>query len=47
MFPVSAQETIGLARTHRLDVIHRAECADLHGRRDVTWTSLALQADPR
>ncbi|ETK34078.1 SAM-dependent methyltransferase [Microbispora sp. ATCC PTA-5024] len=43
MFPVSAEETIDLARTHGLDVIHLAKRVDPHGRQDVSWTYLALQ----
>ena len=44
MFPVSAEETIDLARGCGLEVILLAERDDLHGRRGVTWTSLGLQA---
>ncbi|MEU1729159.1 class I SAM-dependent methyltransferase [Nonomuraea sp. NPDC005692] len=47
MFAVSAQETIRLARTHGLDLIHLAERVDPHGRRDVSWTYLALQMPAR
>ncbi|MFG2074766.1 class I SAM-dependent methyltransferase [Nonomuraea maritima] len=43
MFPVSAAETIALARTHGLDLIHLAERVDPHGRQDISWTYLALQ----
>lgn len=43
MFPVSAAETIALARTHGLHLIHLAGRVDAHGRQDISWTHLALQ----
>ncbi|MFJ8098490.1 class I SAM-dependent methyltransferase [Streptomyces griseofuscus] len=43
MFPVSARETIGLARSHGLNVIHEAKREDPHGRPGVSWTYLGLQ----
>ncbi|WP_262376136.1 class I SAM-dependent methyltransferase [Streptomyces sp. sk2.1] len=45
MFPVSAEETIGLARGHGLGVIHETRREDPHGRPGVTWTYLGLQLD--
>ncbi|MFJ2899695.1 class I SAM-dependent methyltransferase [Streptomyces sp. NPDC087218] len=45
MFPVSAEETISLARGHGLDVIHETRREDPHGRPGVTWTYLGLQLD--
>ncbi|MFF8617609.1 class I SAM-dependent methyltransferase [Streptomyces sp. NPDC015350] len=45
MFPVSAEETISLARGHGLDVIHETRREDPHGRSGVTWTCLGLQLD--
>ncbi len=48
MFEVSAQETIGLARGHGLDLVHLSEREDLHGRTGVSWTHLGLRlAGPR
>jgi SAM-dependent methyltransferase len=44
MFPVSAEETIDLARRYGLEVILLSERDDPHGRQGVTWTSLGLQA---
>ncbi|MFI6180574.1 class I SAM-dependent methyltransferase [Nonomuraea sp. NPDC051191] len=44
MFPVSAQETIDLARANGLELIHFAQRVDPHGRQDVSWTYLAFQA---
>jgi SAM-dependent methyltransferase len=44
MFPVSARETIDLAHMHGLEMIHLAERDDPHGRQDVSWTYLGLQA---
>ncbi|MEV4395315.1 hypothetical protein [Nonomuraea sp. NPDC049607] len=44
MFPVSAQETIVLADTHGLELIHRAERIDPYDRQDVSWTWLAFQS---
>ncbi|MEV6117768.1 hypothetical protein AB0L59_36205 [Streptomyces sp. NPDC052109] len=43
MFPVTAQETIGLARRHGLGVLHHAQREDPHGRPGVSWTCLGLQ----
>ncbi|MDX2591548.1 class I SAM-dependent methyltransferase [Streptomyces sp. WI03-4A] len=43
MFPVSAEETVGLAHSHGLDVLHRARREDPHGRPGVTWTYLGLR----
>ncbi|MFF3396138.1 class I SAM-dependent methyltransferase [Streptomyces sp. NPDC002669] len=45
MFPVSAEETISLARGRGLDVIHETRREDPHGRPGVTWTYLGLQLD--
>ncbi|MDK0524503.1 class I SAM-dependent methyltransferase [Streptomyces sp. ML-6] len=45
MFPVSAEETISLARRHGLEVVHETQRVDLHGRPGVTWTRLGLQRD--
>ncbi|MGW2161924.1 class I SAM-dependent methyltransferase [Nonomuraea sp. NPDC001699] len=44
MFPVSARETIDLARAHDLELIHLAQRVDPHGRQDISWTCLAFQA---
>jgi 2-polyprenyl-3-methyl-5-hydroxy-6-metoxy-1,4-benzoquinol methylase len=46
MFPVSAEETIDLARRCGLEVILLSERNDPHGRQGVTWTSLGLQTGP-
>ncbi|WP_433184079.1 class I SAM-dependent methyltransferase [Actinoallomurus sp. CA-150999] len=43
MFPVTAQETIDLAQTCGLDVVHLAEREDPHGRPGVSWTYLGLE----
>ncbi|MFD9377869.1 class I SAM-dependent methyltransferase [Streptomyces sp. NPDC059999] len=43
MFPVSAAETISLADSHGLDVVHEAEREDPHGRPGVAWTYLVFQ----
>ncbi|MFC9327112.1 class I SAM-dependent methyltransferase [Kitasatospora sp. NPDC057015] len=43
MFDVSADETAELARGHGLDVVHRSERADLHGRDGVGWSRLGLR----
>ncbi|MQY34502.1 hypothetical protein SRB17_24710 [Streptomyces sp. RB17] len=43
MFPVTAQETIGLARGHGLDVLHHAQREDPHGRPGVSWTYLGFE----
>ncbi|MET9919601.1 class I SAM-dependent methyltransferase [Streptomyces sp. NPDC006435] len=45
MFPVSAEETISLARCHGLDVVHETRREDLHERPGVSWTHLGLQLD--
>ncbi|MEU9096842.1 class I SAM-dependent methyltransferase [Streptomyces sp. NPDC048361] len=45
MFPVSALETVELARSHGLDLVHRAEREDPHGRQGVTWSYLCLRPD--
>ncbi|MET8871545.1 class I SAM-dependent methyltransferase [Nocardia sp. NPDC004604] len=45
MFPVSAEETIGLAQSHGLNVVHEAQREDPHGRPGVAWTCLGLQLD--
>ncbi|MCC5474664.1 class I SAM-dependent methyltransferase [Streptomyces sp. NPDC059680] len=45
MFPVTAQETIDLARRHGLDVLHHAQREDPHGRAGVSWTYLGFQLD--
>ncbi|GGU52573.1 hypothetical protein GCM10010211_16230 [Streptomyces albospinus] len=45
MFPVSAEETIGLAQSCGLDVVHQAQREDPHGRPGVAWTYLGLQLD--
>ncbi|MFI0968235.1 class I SAM-dependent methyltransferase [Streptomyces sp. NPDC021080] len=45
MFPVSAEETISLAQSHGLDVVHQAQREDPHGRPGVAWTYLGLQLD--
>ncbi|WP_327299214.1 MULTISPECIES: class I SAM-dependent methyltransferase [unclassified Streptomyces] len=43
MFPVSAEETIDLAHTHGLDIVHHAQREDPHGRPGVAWSYLGLQ----
>ncbi|MEU9477957.1 class I SAM-dependent methyltransferase [Streptomyces sp. NPDC048191] len=43
MFPVTAQETIDLARRHGLDVLHHARREDPHNRPGVSWTYLGLR----
>ncbi|WP_235488188.1 class I SAM-dependent methyltransferase [Streptomyces roseoverticillatus] len=43
MFPVTAQETVELARRSGLHVIHHARREDPHGRPGVAWTYLGLQ----
>ncbi|MEV7503309.1 class I SAM-dependent methyltransferase [Streptomyces sp. NPDC093018] len=43
MFPVSAEETVALARAHGLDVIHEARREDPHGRAGVSWTYLGFR----
>ncbi len=45
MFPLSAEETTGLALRHGLDVVHHAQREDPHGRPGVAWTYLGLQLD--
>ncbi|MGW1164331.1 class I SAM-dependent methyltransferase [Streptomyces sp. NPDC002550] len=45
MFPVTAQETIDLARGHGLDVLHHAQREDPHGRPGVSWTYLGFRLD--
>ncbi|MFJ3880572.1 class I SAM-dependent methyltransferase [Streptomyces sp. NPDC090077] len=42
MFAVTAQETVDLARTCGLDLLHRAEREDPHGRPGVSWTYLGF-----
>ncbi|WP_424890098.1 class I SAM-dependent methyltransferase [Streptomyces sp. XH2] len=43
MFPVTARETVELARRSGLHVVHHARREDPHGRPGVSWTSLGLQ----
>ncbi|MEU6760852.1 class I SAM-dependent methyltransferase [Streptomyces sp. NPDC046685] len=43
MFPVFAEETISLAHSHGLDLVHEAHREDPHGRLGVAWTYLGLQ----
>jgi SAM-dependent methyltransferase len=45
MFPVTAQETTGLARRHGLDFLHHAQREDPHGRPGVSWTYLGFERD--
>ncbi|MEU5539734.1 methyltransferase domain-containing protein [Streptomyces sp. NPDC020362] len=45
MFDVSAAETVELGRALGLRTVHRGERPDLHGRDNVRWSSLVLQAD--
>ncbi|MFC8660033.1 class I SAM-dependent methyltransferase [Streptomyces parvus] len=43
MFPVSAEETVTLAQSHGLHIVHQAQREDPHGRPGVAWTYLGLQ----
>ncbi|MFJ6138401.1 class I SAM-dependent methyltransferase [Kitasatospora sp. NPDC092286] len=43
MFDVPADETVALARARGLELLHRAERGDLHGRAGVRWSMLAFQ----
>ncbi|WP_228989375.1 bifunctional 2-polyprenyl-6-hydroxyphenol methylase/3-demethylubiquinol 3-O-methyltransferase UbiG [Streptomyces sp. DH8] len=45
MFNVSAHETIELARSHGLSVVHLSEREDPHGRQGVRWSYLGLEWD--
>ncbi|WP_406739638.1 class I SAM-dependent methyltransferase [Streptomyces atratus] len=45
MFDVSAAETAELGSAHGLHTVHCGERPDLHGRDDVRWSCLVLQAD--
>lgn len=44
MFPVSAEETVDLARRHGLVAVHLSERGDLHGRPGVSWSHVGLSA---
>ncbi|MEV8098061.1 class I SAM-dependent methyltransferase [Kitasatospora sp. NPDC085879] len=44
MFEVSADETVALGRANGLRPVHSGERPDLHGRADVRWSNLVLQA---
>lgn len=44
MFDVSAAETAELGAAHGLQPVHRGERPDLHGRDNVRWSRLVLQA---
>ncbi|WP_308130291.1 class I SAM-dependent methyltransferase [Kitasatospora aureofaciens] len=44
MFDVPPDETITLAATHRLRLLHRTARADLHARPGVHWTVLAFES---
>lgn len=46
MFDVSPAETTELAAEHGLRTVHRGERPDLHGRDDVRWSCLVLEAAP-
>ncbi|WP_223268265.1 class I SAM-dependent methyltransferase [Streptosporangium nondiastaticum] len=43
MFPVTARETVALARRSGLHVVHHARREDPHGRPGVAWTCLGLR----
>ncbi len=43
MFDVSAAETVRLAATHHLHPLQITERADLHGRPEVRWSTVALE----
>ncbi len=45
MFPVGAEETVALARSHGLVPLHLARREDPHARAGVSWTYLALRAE--
>ncbi|MCX5416144.1 bifunctional 2-polyprenyl-6-hydroxyphenol methylase/3-demethylubiquinol 3-O-methyltransferase UbiG [Streptomyces sp. NBC_00059] len=45
MFLLSAEETISLARSNGLVVVHEARREDPHGRPGVAWTYLGFQLD--
>ncbi|MFJ9889239.1 class I SAM-dependent methyltransferase [Streptomyces sp. NPDC091287] len=45
MFDVSAAETVELGAAHGLQTLLSSERSDLHGREEVRWSSLVLQAD--
>jgi SAM-dependent methyltransferase len=47
MFNVSGDETVALAGSHGLSLIHRGGRDDVQGRPDVTWTVLGFRKEER